>query len=203
MAVQFYLAHSVAQRRQLIILHLHLVILRLAQPIAAAGSDTNIVLTLSGKGTGGVTVQGTTAAGNASAGYVGEYLSTIVLVGSPVNLSTNNTVNVATLSLTAGDWDVWGEVWPTGPSGTSWTAFWGQISTSSATTVSVPGDGNSYTQMPVQSAYITGTHTFQILTLDPCRINVSTTTNVYLGAGATFTVHTAQAYGKICARRVR
>ncbi len=58
---------------------------------------------------GGVQLVGTSAGDNASAGVVGEYLSTIVLQASEVSI--NAAANVATLSVTAGDWDVWGELW--------------------------------------------------------------------------------------------
>jgi hypothetical protein len=46
------------------------------------------------------------ATGNASAGNVGEYVSTTVLVGSAVSMTTATPVTIATISLTSGDWDV-------------------------------------------------------------------------------------------------
>ena len=43
-----------------------------AVSLTAQGSDANVILSLAGKGTGGAQIQGTSAGGNASAGYVGD-----------------------------------------------------------------------------------------------------------------------------------
>ena len=48
---------------------------------------------------------GVTSASNAAAGSVGEIISALVAVGSPVSLVNATAKNVTSISLTAGDWD--------------------------------------------------------------------------------------------------
>ena len=52
---------------------------------------------------------GTTAADNANAGSVGEVIATNQT--SPQTLTTGITANITSIALSAGDWDVCGEVW--------------------------------------------------------------------------------------------
>ena len=101
--------------------------------IAATGTDTNVILTLQGRGTGGVTVQGTSAGtpANASAGYVGEFVSSVIAQGSAVTQTANAAVNVTSISLTAGDWDVWGNATLV-TQGTTTTGFFVWISSTTA-----------------------------------------------------------------------
>lgn len=49
---------------------------------------------------------GTATNNNATAGNIGEYVSSIIPIGSAVAMSNGTTVNVTSISLTAGDWDV-------------------------------------------------------------------------------------------------
>ncbi|MEF1435483.1 hypothetical protein QWU86_11715, partial [Neisseria gonorrhoeae] len=55
-------------------------------------------------------IVGTTTNNNANAGSDGEFISSSVVVGSAVALTTNVTANVTSITLTAGDWDVAGTV---------------------------------------------------------------------------------------------
>jgi len=75
---------------------------------SATGNPTFASLTFSPT-TGGII--GTTTNNDADAGKVGEMLSTVVLVGAPIAMTTNVAINIASVSLTAGDWDVWGTLW--------------------------------------------------------------------------------------------
>jgi predicted nucleic acid-binding protein len=47
---------------------------------------------------------------SAAAGKVGEFITSNIVVGSAVALTTGTAANVTSVSLTAGDWDVCGEV---------------------------------------------------------------------------------------------
>lgn len=78
--------------------------------IQAVGTDSNIDLVLLGTGTGGVAVHGTGTNNNAAAGYVGEEAESIRTGGSPLTVTTVTPTTLVSLSLTAGDWDVWGNV---------------------------------------------------------------------------------------------
>lgn len=159
----------------------------------AARTDAAQTFTGSQTFSGGIV--GTTAAGNATAGNLGEYASTLVPVGSAVSLTTATTANVASVSLTAGDWDVEGSVNYVATAATVTTKE-GAIS---ATSTTLPTDG-SEVYSAVQATTTTVTDG---LTLPRKRINVSGTTTVYLVAQATFSAGTVTAFGTINARRIR
>jgi len=102
--------------------------------VQALGSDANIILDLKGKGTGGAQVLGTSTNNNAPAGYVGEYVSSQIPLASATSLTTGTPKNITSISLTAGDWDVSGNIFFLASGG---TGFFGAavaaISTTSAT----------------------------------------------------------------------
>ena len=52
---------------------------------------------------------GVTTNSNAAAGIVGEYISSSIASGSAVSLTTGVSANVTSISLTAGDWEVYGQ----------------------------------------------------------------------------------------------
>lgn len=143
-------------------------------------------------------IVGTIAGGNASAGSVGEFISSTVASGSPVALTNNVAANVTSISLTAGDWDVWGNVGFTPAGTTTQSANIAWISTTSATVATAPNGGAL-----VQVVLTFNTGQGAVWPVGLIRINVSTTTTVFLGAFATFAVSTNGAYGFIGARRVR
>jgi hypothetical protein len=142
-------------------------------------------------------VVGVVDASSANAGSVGEVISSTVPAASFVTLSTNTSVNVTSISLTAGDWDVYGNIGFT--VGGNSTAYNASISTTSAT-LSTP-DNMSGSLTRIACTFTSGQN--QHLAISPCRINVSSTTTVYLVAQATFSSSTNRAYGKIWARRAR
>jgi hypothetical protein len=82
--------------------------------LPAVDGSANFIMKTNGSGvlslTNGSQVAGTATNDNASVGNIGEFISSIILSSSPVTLTSNATVNVASISLTAGDWDVWGNV---------------------------------------------------------------------------------------------
>lgn len=135
---------------------------------------------------------------NAAAGALGEYISSTVLIGSAVALSNNVAANITSISLTAGDWDVWGSVGITTAASTVTTVFVGWISTTSATVPTSPNNG-AYTNYSIPS--ITNDAMTQPVGLT--RISLSGTTTTYLSTLMLFSVSTMSAYGFIGARRVR
>jgi hypothetical protein len=135
----------------------------------------------------------------AATGYIGEVVSSKVAVGAAISLTTATPKNVTNISLTAGDWNVEGNVnyvlsGATTASGSTWKAG---VNT---TTGTLPTDGSEvYATIPVlttASANLSATLPLKV-------INISSTTIVYLIAEATFTAGTASAYGTITARRAR
>jgi hypothetical protein len=138
---------------------------------------------------------GVTDGSDAAAGQIGEWLSSVV--ATPAGIGNNNPTNVTSLSLTAGDWDVRGEVWynlGAGPTGSCEAA----ISTTAGAMPSVPGIGSRTTQIFVHQA-----NSGQVLPLATCRLSLSAPATVYLIALCGFSSGTTTAYGRIEARRAR
>jgi hypothetical protein len=145
--------------------------------------------------------RGTTAADNASAGDVGEVITGSVAAASAVSLTTVTTVNVTSISLTAGDWDVTGVAAFTLASTTTMGYLSCGINATSATLPTGPG-GISTVAGDKTNAGIDIT-VAPALNIAPVRVNVSSTTTVYLVARAKFATSTCKAYGTIMARRMR
>lgn len=140
-------------------------------------------------------VVGTTTNNSAAAGSVGELVSSVIPLASAVSLTSPTAANVTSISLTAGDWDVWGNVFFN--NGGVATIFAGWISTTSAT---IP-NASLLTQIQANSS---GTSLLATGTPVPSiPLQLSGTTTVYLSAVAVFTTSTVTACGGIYARRRR
>lgn len=146
---------------------------------------------------------GTTTNNTAAAGSVGEMISSFVAVGSAVGLTSGVSANVTSISLTAGDWDVWGAV-ATNPNAATTTSIVNcGINTTSATlavfpgSIGVPGVGRAFLSSAVPAGGIT------IADIPTTPLQLSGTTTVYLVTNVTFAVNTLSAYGAIIARRRR
>lgn len=143
-------------------------------------------------------VHGTSTNDSAAAGIVGEIISSTVLVGSAVPISSATPTDITSISLTAGDWDVWGNVSFVPAAGTIPTIFQAWIFTTSATLPTIP-NGGAYTELRATFA-TAGPAT---IPAGFTRISIASTTTVYLSCQTTFTVSTMTGYGFIGARRVR
>jgi len=131
--------------------------------------------------------------GNALAGEVGEYISSSIAIGSAISLTTNVQTNITSISLTAGDWNVWGTI-AFNDTGITSTSTIGSVSTTSAT-LGTPQSG-AYFNVP-------GQLTNPVFPTGLTRIVLSSTTTVYLVAFRAFSAGTSAAYGGIFARRAR
>lgn len=171
--------------------------------ITGLGTGVATALTANVTGTGGIVlgasptittpnIVGVTTANNAPAGSVGEFVSSTIAFASAISLSNNIAANVTSISLTAGDWDIKGNVFFSNTG--TFTMFAAWSSTTSATKPDLSlisqfllatGFGSSGISIPYQ------------------RISISATTTVYLSAVASFTTGTLTACGGIYARRVR
>jgi hypothetical protein len=144
-------------------------------------------------------VIGTTTNDSAAALSVGQIISSVV-ADSTVSLTSNTSADATSISLTAGDWDVWGNVAFNGAAGTLVIINIGWISTTSAT-------------LPASNLYATqffsggGTAIYAVAPSSFCvpaqRISLSGTTTVYLSARSAFSVSTSTVGGAIYARRRR
>ena len=146
---------------------------------------------------------GTTTNNNADAGSVGEVISSSVAVGSAVSLT--NAVNatsgktITSISLTAGDWDVFGSVGINMAATTNFTAIAGGISTTNDTLNSLYEEE---TRFAFGAAGVVPNNVISFV-FPSTRVSIASTTTYYLIGYASFTVSTATAFGRITARRMR
>lgn len=166
----------------------------LASP-ALTGTATLVNATYSGLITPSTTVgiKGTTLADNAQAGSIGEVLTSAV---TGVSMTSATTSNITSLTLTAGDWDVTGNV--------QWTSAGTTVPSNSVaglnTTSATFGALGTYSGTPPVIITAGGAFGFVV---PMQRVNVTTSTVVYLVGNIAFSTSTLTASGTIFARRRR
>lgn len=169
-----------------------------------AGVAGTTKLTLSGTATVFTTfakehyLKGTDTNDAAAAGYIGEYLSDSLALGSATSLTTNTAKTVISKSFTAGDWLVGGTVGFSMAATTSVSDFQGSLS---ETTNTLDSTLDRYFRHNF-SAFVPGA-VVQLEFIGPAKFSLSATTTLYLIARCAFTVSTVDAYGIIWGRRVR
>ena len=180
-------------------------------PYIAAGQVTVENMTILGTAAfaaaSGVITQTTDSAGihtagvangaAAYAGTLGEVVSSAVASGSAVALSTGVAGNITSITLTAGDWDVHGNCAFLPANSTVDLAEVCSVDTVSAA-VAQP---NFYGTAWQRTSWTGNGVNYDAIAPDTTRINVTTTTTVYLVGAATFTTSTMGAYGLLWARR--
>jgi hypothetical protein len=138
---------------------------------------------------------GTTTNDDAAAGDVGEYVESVIVFGSAVSLTDSVSADLTSLALTAGDWDVEGNVIFFSASGTVTQSEAG-ISIVSATQ---PGSAlRAYSGVQ----HVVASYSDSILP-PKTRISIAAPTTVFLVATCTFSAGTIQIFGSMSARRVR
>ena len=154
-------------------------------------------------------IRGTTTNDNAPAGSIGELIVQTIPIGSSVSLANGVAATIATVSLTAGDWDVYGVVDITTGATTNWTNYIIEISpTTNSIAIGQPGGSGfgpePYTQIvsPTTAGTVTGALSFNTAT-PIVRVSVAVTTSAFLVIQPAFTVSTMTAFGTLRARRVR
>jgi len=171
----------------------------------AISIDASQAVTLTGAITPSQTagIVGTTTNNNANAGSVGEVVSSSVAVGSAVSLTTAAGAftgkTITSISLTAGDWNVFGIVGINMAATTNFTASAGGINTVADTL-------NSLYEEETRFSYGAGgfvpNNVFSFA-FPTTRVSIASTTTYYLIGYASFTISTATAFGRITARRIR
>lgn len=143
--------------------------------------------------------KGTTTNDNAPAGWIGEYVSSATTVLTSYG-ATNTYVDIATLTLTAGDWDISANC-RTSQNGATWTQVICGVSTTG---------GNSGAGLVVGDNAITNTWASSATTpesvsaaIPGVRASINSTTVYYLKTRSLYSVGTPQYVGRISARRVR
>jgi hypothetical protein len=170
----------------------------------ATGGVNRLLITSTSIGTAVPTaIQGTTTNDNAAAGYVGEYIS--ASVDTLTNYSTSGTwVDITSISLTAGDWDIYHSVYHS-VNGATWSqvrAGVGITSGNNAPDIGLgvsPGVRDQAFNFP-SSGSLPDTFTQTGL---PVRYSISSTTTVYLKGRWVGSGGPPQYMGSIWARRAR
>jgi hypothetical protein len=144
-------------------------------------------------------IVGTATNDNACAGCVGEVITSTVVAGSAVSLTTATAANVTSVSLTPGDWDCRATVARTLGASTSVTKLVGSISTTTGTVTTQGLDSSDTLTTAANVMGATGTDSKVGL----ARQSLAATTTVFLVAQDTFTVSTDAAYGTLTCRRAR
>jgi hypothetical protein len=137
-------------------------------------------------------IAGTTLADNANAGSVGEYMFQLSGLSS---LTNGVALSIASVTLTAGDWDVSGVSYFLASGGAQPS---GQVAGTSTTNNTIGALG-SWCSL----GFVAPANAGSALVAPSTRYNVTTTTIVYLVAQAGFTSGSATAQGFIRARRIR
>ncbi|OWT68096.1 MULTISPECIES: hypothetical protein [unclassified Achromobacter] len=143
-------------------------------------------------------IQGIVDTSDAAAGVVGQYASNSVAPGAAVALVTNTATNIVSLSLTAGDWDVWGTAW-TAPGGTTNQALTIVGLNTTSSTLPTPPAGGAMVQLPFSASAGQAIG----VSVGTLRVRVAIATNVFLVLLSQFSISTNSAYGFIGARRRR
>lgn len=143
---------------------------------------------------------GSTTNDAATAGNIGEFITSTVTKASPVALVNGTSKTITSISLTAGDWDVFVMGGFTGAAGTTVFHLNSSISTTTDTESTTEGRFANYVN---GGGAIFGNGDPILNAIVPTRISLSSTTTVYLVANASFLTSTCSGYGIISARRVR
>lgn len=147
---------------------------------------------------GPTAIGGSATNDSAAAGFVAEIITSLVGSGSAVSLSNTVPANITSISLTAGDWDVWGQI-AFIPAASTTLAY---LAASTGTTTGALGGLNIAANATSFSNFAPGAvATTQSAPVQ--RLSLAGTTTVYLVAQANFGVSTMSAYGGITARRRR
>ena len=141
---------------------------------------------------------GTATNDSAAAGKIGEFMESNIAIGSAVALSTGAAKTITSLALTAGDWDVFGQVSFIPAGTTTMSVLAAAIHTTTDALPTSPASG-AYTA--VQTVFTTGQT--QSLPAGMRRVSIAGTTTLYLIAYAAFAVSTMTGYGYFGARRAR
>lgn len=179
--------------------------------VGKATTDTLTNKTFNSTGTGnvlqvsGVTVSagqypGTATNNAATAGNVGEYVSSAV---GNSGITTATQTNITSISLTAGDWDVGGMVvYAPSNASTNFSDGYASVSTTSATLDQT--SPFNFSRLSFGTAgVVPGNGVGNTIVTGPRQISIASTTTVFLVGFTDFTVSTMNASGGIWARRRR
>lgn len=176
-----------------------------AGQVVGTNSGATALTNLSGfvqgsSGSNGI-ITGTNTNDSAAAGKVGEFAQVNSPTGGTATPgATDAFVNITSMSLTAGDWDVWGTA--RFDTGGTWIGTRYDIAVSLSTAAADSSSNGGY----IRQAYTIPASTINLLSTGNRRILLSTTTTVYLVGSLTYTTLGATTWSTnstLIARRVR
>jgi hypothetical protein len=147
--------------------------------------------------TGPVALMGVTDGSDAAPGQIGEVIS--INVTAPVTLPAATATTVASIALTAGDWDVSGEIWVV-LGATVGGIVQAGINSFSAALPTASAIGISRTTLSMASTAWAGAGATEVLPLRTCRISLAAPATYYLVG---YAGNAATATGNLIARRAR
>ena len=141
--------------------------------------------------------KGVTDGSNAAAGDIGEFLSASVQVGGAIAAATGVAIDITTMVLTPGDWDLLGQVGTQAAAGGHIQHMQVWMGTAPATPPTV--FAGAFHEV---GGIATGGSEQMVLPTGRLRMNVTANTTIYLTTRITFT-GACSCYGFMSARRVR
>lgn len=153
-----------------------------------------------GNGLGQFYRKGISNADVAPIGSVGEEITSLIVSGSAVGLTTGVAANVTSISLTAGEWQVNGKAIFKGGATTQAQTLQSSVSTTTAT---MNLDGNNFGVTSYPASYVAFVNGDNAVHTGPVWLHLNATTTVYLVVSATFTTSTCSAWGVLKAKRMR
>lgn len=141
---------------------------------------------------------GTATNDTATAGNIGELISSEILAGSAVTVLTATPTDITSITLTPGDWDVKANFANVQTGGSTISAF---AAAASMVSVTFPASPNAGAYLAINQAFTPSTN--QSYPIGTIRTSVSSNTTVYLVGLLTFTGGSQKGYGFLGARRVR
>lgn len=134
---------------------------------------------------------------SANTGYVGELISSVVAQGAAVPMVSATPKTITSITLTPGNWNIFGVVKFLGTT----TTTMNQISGSTSPTTNTVDDDFGLSQ--IFPSFTPGSSAFNIGGPVPIRpVSISVSTTYYLVGYCVFTASTLSGYGRITARRV-
>jgi len=141
---------------------------------------------------------------NAATGGIGELESTTVAIANKVSETSATPIDVCSLALTPGDWDVSGVI-NRDLAGVTATVYGGAISpTADTVPAQAGGSGVGPDSSVIQNATFGTTVTGNYITaIGPIRVSLAENATIHLVAADTFSAGTVGIFGTLRARRIR
>jgi len=162
-----------------------------APSLTATGASANIALVLDSKGTEGANCRGKSSGVGQSVGYVGEQVSSEVLSASATNINSATSTNLTSISVTAGNWLITGNI-----------SFLGSLANITQANVWISTASASIPDFALRSGMTTAAIGVLSLVARQLTIRVTSTTTVYLTGNVTLASGTATQCGTITATRI-